>query len=194
MSFWEKRKAAVAAEEQAERAAREATERAEAERALADRPEAELLEEAGFPAPEELTDPEQVRAFLKAHLPQALKTRALRRLWRMNPVLANLDGLVDYGEDYTDAARCLPDMKTAYKVGKGMFDKALEAAEAEAPDPVRDEDEGEAAPVGAPEPMAVAPEETEQEVPDHVRDAAAQDEIVAPKPRRMRFRFEDMEG
>ena len=31
--------------------------------------------------------------------------------------------MVEYGEDYTDAATVVPDMKTAYQVGKGYFDK-----------------------------------------------------------------------
>ncbi|WP_299592782.1 DUF3306 domain-containing protein [uncultured Tateyamaria sp.] len=78
---------------------------AEAEVAkLEERPDEELLAELNLPEPEALDSPDEVRDFLKAELPQRLKTRALRRLWRLNPMLANLDGLVDYGEDYTDAA------------------------------------------------------------------------------------------
>ena len=49
--------------------------------------------------------------------------KALRKLWVSNPVLANMDGLDDYCEDYTDAAVCLPKgmMKTAYKYGRGFL-------------------------------------------------------------------------
>ena len=194
-SFWAKRKAAVAAEEQAEIAAREAAERAEVERALEERSDEDLLSEAGLPQPEALESAEQVQAFLKSALPQRLKTRALRRLWRLNPVLANLDGLVEYGEDYTDASRVIENMQTVYQVGKGMFDKALEASREEVPEEVTEESDP--APVAEPEPLAVATDETadpEGEVPGQARDADAQDEIVAPKPRRMRFRFEEMEG
>ncbi len=49
--------------------------------------------------------------------------KALRKLWVSNPVLANMDGLDDYCEDYTDAAVCLPKgvMKTAYQYGRGFL-------------------------------------------------------------------------
>ncbi len=51
-------------------------------------------------------------------------------LWRSNPTLANLDGLIDYGDDYTNAATVVPNLKTLYRVGKGMFtDEELEAEE-----------------------------------------------------------------
>ena len=46
----------------------------------------------------------------------------MRRMWRINP-FRFADEMVEYGEDYTDAATVVPDMKTAYQVGKGYFDK-----------------------------------------------------------------------
>ena len=46
----------------------------------------------------------------------------------MNPTLANLDGLIDYGEDYTDAATVIENMQTAYEVGKGMLAHVEELA------------------------------------------------------------------
>lgn len=51
------------------------------------------------------------------------RQKALRKLWVSNPVLANMDGLDDYCEDYTDAAVCLPKgmMKTAYQYGRGFL-------------------------------------------------------------------------
>lgn len=50
--------------------------------------------------------------------------KALRKLWISNPVLANMDGLDDYCEDYTDAAVCVPKgmLKTAYQYGRGFLD------------------------------------------------------------------------
>lgn len=186
--FWTRRKAAVAAEEQAEIAARDAAERQAQEQALAERPDAELLAEAGMPEPETLTTAEEVQAFLKTALPQRLKARALRRLWRLNPVLANLDGLVDYGEDYTDATRVIENMQTVYQVGKGMFDKFAE------PDP---EPEPEEEPL-----LAEAEEETEEEVApeDPVEpysytftDTDDTEPAPAANTRRMRFRFETEE-
>ena len=187
--FWTRRKAAVAAEEQAEIAARDAAERQAQEQALAERPDAELLAEAGMPEPETLTTAEEVQEFLKTALPQRLKARALRRLWRLNPVLANLDGLVDYGEDYTDATRVIENMQTVYQVGKGMFDKFAE------PDP---EPEPEEEPL-----LAEAEEETEEEVapkdePDTpysytFTDTDDTEPAPAANTRRMRFRFETEE-
>tara|TARA_R110002110_G_scaffold245924_2_gene462360 strand:- start:41 stop:733 length:693 start_codon:yes stop_codon:yes gene_type:complete len=42
--------------------------------------------------------------FMDAKVPKALKRMALRKLWRSNPILANIDGLNDYDEDFSDAA------------------------------------------------------------------------------------------
>lgn len=135
--FWSRRRAGVAEEAQAEEAALLAQRQAEDEAELAAKDDAELLKDAGQPTPEELESPEAVRDFLNSALPQRLKTRALRRLWRLNPMLANLDGLVDYGEDYTDAAMVVENLQTAYQVGKGMLahiealaEKAAREAEA----------------------------------------------------------------
>jgi hypothetical protein len=59
-------------------------------------------------------------------VPDRLRRRALRRLWLANPALANLDGLLDYGEDFTDSATVIENMQTAYQVGKGMTEHVLE--------------------------------------------------------------------
>ncbi|GGX71840.1 hypothetical protein GCM10007385_45960 [Tateyamaria omphalii] len=126
--FWSRRRAGVEAEEQVLEARV-----AEAEVAkLEERPDEELLAELNLPEPEDLDSPDAVRDFLQAELPQRLKTRALRRLWRLNPIFANLDGLVDYGEDYTDAAMVIENMQTVYQVGKGMVTAFLDDEEDEA--------------------------------------------------------------
>ena len=52
--------------------------------------------------------------------------RHWRRLWRTDPTLACLDGLVDYADDYTDAALARPGLKTVFKVAR-MLDEAIEA-------------------------------------------------------------------
>ena len=78
--FWSRRRAAVAQEAQAEQTAAQ-------EAQVAERSDEELLQEAGLPDPDALTSPEQVQDFLKSALPNRLKTRALRKLWGMNPVL-----------------------------------------------------------------------------------------------------------
>ena len=51
---------------------------------------------------------------------------ALRRLWHMNPLFGEVCEMVEYGEDYTDAATVIEGMQTAYQVGKGYKTKAEE--------------------------------------------------------------------
>lgn len=82
--------------------------------------------QAAEPAPppdlpdiDSLTAESDFTAFLKEGVPQHLRRLALRKLWTSDPVLANLDGLIDYGEDYTDAANVVEGMKSAWEVGRG---------------------------------------------------------------------------
>lgn len=58
--------------------------------------------------------------FMREGVPDQIRTLAMRKLWRLDPVFANLDGLVDYGEDFTLSDRPLDAIRTVYKVGKGM--------------------------------------------------------------------------
>lgn len=200
MSFWDRRKAAVAKEAEREQAAELAEDVAAQEHALAEKPDAELLQEAGFPEPEELHSPEDIQAFLKTALPQRLKTRALRRLWRLNPVLANLDGLVDYGEDYTDAATVIENMQTVYQVGKGMFDKFAEAEPDESIDETPDlaPDETQDADLAAREadandaPAAPNPDRIAPPVPQRAQEDTPV--LQTPAPRRMTFQFDTTQG
>ncbi|MEO0503716.1 MAG: DUF3306 domain-containing protein, partial [Pseudomonadota bacterium] len=104
---------------------------------------------------------------------------ALRRMWRLNPMLANLDGLVDYGEDYTDAAMVIENMQTVYQVGKGMMTAFLEdeeedAAEEPPAEEIMEDEEEDAAP------LIVA----ETPLPD------PEPEPPAMPQRRMRFDFD----
>ena len=54
---------------------------------------------------------------MKEGVPTELRNRALRKLWRVNPVFGHLDGLNDYDGDFTDAATVVKGLKTLYKVG-----------------------------------------------------------------------------
>ncbi|MEM9630260.1 MAG: DUF3306 domain-containing protein [Pseudomonadota bacterium] len=126
--FWSRRKAAVREAEQAEREEKEALARAEDRAELEQKPDADILEELELPDPDTLKEGDDFSGFLSARVPEHLRRRALRRLWALNPVLANLDGLVDYAEDYTDAATVVPDLQTVYKIGKGMLDQFAEVA------------------------------------------------------------------
>jgi hypothetical protein len=102
-------------------------------------PEAELLEKLGLPDPDTMAAGDDFSAFMSKSVPDFLRKRALRRLWLSNPLLANVDGLVDYGDDFTDAATVPDVLNTIYKVGQGMvsrIEKALD--ELAGDDPVAD--------------------------------------------------------
>ncbi len=194
--FWARRKAAVAAEaravEEAEREALAAEERA----ALEERPDEDVLAELDLPDPDSMKQGDDFSAFMSDAVPERLRRRALRQLWRSNPVLANLDNLVDYGEDYTDAALVVENLQTAYQVGKGMLKhleamaEAAEKAEKAVAEASEDEDGAVEADAEAEEPEAHAA----VEAPDALPEAPAMEEtpIARAKPR-MRFAFADAE-
>lgn len=58
--------------------------------------------------------------FMQEGVPKALKQRALRRLWQVDPAFRHICMLDDYNLDYTDAATVVPNLKTLYQVGRGM--------------------------------------------------------------------------
>lgn len=57
--------------------------------------------------------------FMKKGVPEALKNLAMRKLWTSNPILANVDGLNDYDENFADPA--LNVFKSDWKVGRGFL-------------------------------------------------------------------------
>jgi hypothetical protein len=118
--FWSRRQAAVAAEAVAEERVVAESEAAAREAEVAEQSDAEILAALELPEPESLVEGDDFKVFLTDQVPARIKTRALRHLWRANPVLACVDGLVDYGEDFTDAACVIEGLQTAYQVGKGM--------------------------------------------------------------------------
>jgi hypothetical protein len=203
--FWSRRRAAVAAEARAETAAEEEARLAAERAALEDRPDDEVLDALGLKDPDTLEPGDDFSAFLKSEVPDRLRRRALRRLWRSNPTLANLDGLVDYDEDFTDAATVSGDFKTAYRVGKGMLahierqlagapEPGLAAAAAADDAPQDDVTAGNSAPAPAEDPAgpgraahveAPSPEGEETPAP-LAEDAMPQPDEIA-SPRRMRF-------
>ncbi len=191
--FWSRRKAAVEAEKRAGDAARDDAEAEAERRALEDRPDEEVLAELNLPDPDSLGEGDDFAAFMAKAVPERLRRRALRRLWLSNPVLANLDQLVDYGEDFTDAATVMADLQTVYRVGKGMVsdEDLAEAAEAEdeaPPEAAEDEDEDDAPPEEEPGdgdgPAEIAADVAE---PGEEEEAPAEARV----PRRMRFAFAD---
>lgn len=61
--------------------------------------------------------------FMQHGVPDAVRNKALRQLWASDPIMANMDGLHDWWDDYTDAAVAVPagTLKTAYRIGKGFL-------------------------------------------------------------------------
>ena len=95
--------------------------------------DAELLKKYDLPDPEAVTEESGLEQFLNGKgLPGRLRQMALRRLWRLNPLFGVVDDMVEYGEDYTDAATVIEDMKTAYTVGKGYAKEVVEPEDTEA--------------------------------------------------------------
>ena len=82
--------------------------------------EAEFLERTGLPDPEDLAPGADFSAYLRGAVPAALRRRAMRSLWRSDPVFACLDGLNDYDDDYTGGALKETLVQTAYEVGRGF--------------------------------------------------------------------------
>jgi Protein of unknown function (DUF3306) len=96
----------------------------EAANAATDSNAAEVGEDIpDLPPIEELTFQSDYTVFMKRNVPETLKRAALRKLWRSDPILANLDGLNDYDEDYNLVDTAITAAQTAYKVGKGYLDE-----------------------------------------------------------------------
>lgn len=201
-SFWSRRRAAVAAEEQADAAAVEAEALAEEHAALEEKSDDDILAELDLPNPDEMKMGDDFTAFMSKAVPDRIRRRALRTLWRSNPVLANVDMLVDYGEDFTDAALVVENLQTTYQVGKGMLKHVQEMArqeeekaKAEALALDGGEDDAEVADV------ALVEDETAEQVEQHAETDITEYEdptlpeeevaYVAPTPRRMVFRVEE---
>jgi len=160
-------------------------------------------------------------AFLSKTVPERIRLRGLRRLWTANPVLANLDGLIDYGEDFTNAATVMENLQTAYRVGQGMAKHVEEMArqaaaqdESVAEDATKDVEAADSAlaanDAGESEYTNDSSQESEsaeiakpdqnsqtESVQLHAKSddippkSDTLDEGLTSKPRRMRYRFDD---
>ncbi|MEP1585328.1 MAG: DUF3306 domain-containing protein [Tateyamaria sp.] len=205
-SSWARRRAAVAAEQAADDiAAQEAQVQAE-QAALEEKTDAEILEELDLPDPDSMVMGDDFKVFMAKTVPAHIRKRALRTLWRSNPVLACVDGLNDYDDDYLTGSTGQGVIKTGYQVGKGMLSHLLEmerqkeAAEAceadETPvievEPTEDpsaltDDEHDGPAIEA---CATSDATPEDATPEQMTIDAAQDPKLLP-PRRMRFQFEE---
>ena len=172
---------------------------ADEEAALSDE---ELLAKYGVDDPEAIEDEEKLDSLLQGQFPDRIRQMALRRMWRLNPLFRFADEMVEYGENYTDAATVIDGMQTAYQVGKGYLQKAFDAAEDDA---VEGDGEGMAgaeaeAPEAASKPADSATDEHRDaaKAPTGANDAGQTGDPVPiegesepappPRPSRMTFR------
>jgi hypothetical protein len=123
-----------------------------------------------LPDIDSLTKESDYTVFLKEKVPAALRKQALRKLWLSDPVLANLDGLNDYDEDYSTPAITGSAVKTAYNVLRG-YARPEEEADAQTAE-AGITGEGEA----APDDLAVS------ETPEDSENASSTERTLAPAP------------
>ena len=167
----------------------------------------EVLAKYDLPDPDTSELGMDITGFMRKEIPEALRRRALRSLWRSNPVLAVLDGLNDYDEDFNAVTTGAEGVKTLYQVGKGMFDKAKRAEEKlqelarlEAESEIQNFEVDVSIPVKSP--VAIESESASGEVKSsasHLQDAQVQpseleqdsvgDEVEAPPAARYRPRM-----
>lgn len=182
--FWSRRRAAVAAEEAEPPATPPSVE--------SDLSDADAMMAFDLPDPDNLSLGDDIRGFMNAAVPDGLRRRALRKFWTLNPTLANLDGMVDYGGDFTDKATVVENLQTAYQVGKGMLRHVEEMARAAEEETIVAD-----AAEGVPDDEVVAVADTVPE-PQPTADTFAADTVPGEddegqdgaRPRRMSFAFE----
>lgn len=78
--------------------------------------------------------------FFRDGVPAVLRQRALAALWRTDAVFSNVDGLVDYGEDFGRSDLVMKTFASAWQAGRGY----LKDAEPAPPDPTPEPDAEEA--------------------------------------------------
>jgi len=180
---WSRRRAAVASEAKAEALAAEQALLEKEHAELSEKSDEDILEALGLPDPDSLVQGDDFKVFLSKAVPAHLRKRALRTLWRSNPVLACVDGLNDYDDDYLTGSFGQDPIKTTYQVGKGMLAHLLE---------VERQKEAALTP-DAIEEVVAEPECQTPEVDAYVavvEDAPEPMEEPMPTPRRMQFQFE----
>jgi len=119
--FWSRRIQAVDAEANSDLEKLSAVEEKKAIEAIEAQTDEEILEDLGLQDPDTLQAGDDFSAFMAKAVPTRLRNRALRKLWLSNPALANLDALLDYGEDFTTNADAVEVIQTTYQVGKGLL-------------------------------------------------------------------------
>lgn len=119
-----------------------------------------------LPDPATLTKDSDYTVFMREGVPKALRRQALKALWRSDPVLANLDGLNDYDEDFRAAHLAVGAVTSSWKVGRGYADpepepkpelEAETGAQAEADGAMNTDDGAVSEPTGEPSTTEAGP-------------------------------------
>jgi len=183
---WSRRKRGEASDGDLGTEAAETLPLSEADSAEADAGDPEVI--AKLPDLDSLTGDTDFTVFFQEGVPEALRRQALRKLWRLNPVFAHLDGLNDYDEDFSALGIIAQNIKTIYKVGKGYLDddEDEEKDEIEAEDKIVEDESVEVEAVAESEPQA-APESESTESSDSlgatdVSEKAPESESQLKKP------------
>ena len=121
-----------------------------------------------LPDIESLDSDSDFTGFMKEGVPREMRRLALRKLWASDPMFNVIDEMVEYGEDYTDAATVVAGMKSAWEVGRGY---------ARAPDEASGE-EG----IAAGEVSDGAAADEAAEAVDSARERAADSDVAADAP------------
>jgi Protein of unknown function (DUF3306) len=130
----------------------------------AQRQDSQLVDPKDLPDIESLDASSDFAAFMRPGVPAHLRTQALRKLWRSDPIFSKLDGMVEYGEDYTIASWPKGAIKTAYQIGRGFVNELEKLGAAERPE------------------QAAAPESAEEPADEQARIAVAPPEPSPAEP------------
>ncbi len=140
ISRWAKRKEAVRQAEEAEEIAEvssEAIEDVEPETeeeamALLQERDPELADQISALDLDQLTYDDDFTVFLKTKVPDIIRRKALSKLWLSHPLLANLDGLNEYDEDYTQAADAAEMVRKVFEAARLREEEAAKKKAKEA--------------------------------------------------------------
>ncbi len=141
LSRWAKRKEAVREAEEAEATAVEVQDAGEGEAepeteeeamALLTERDPELAEEIASVDLDNLSYEDDFTVFMKTKVPDIIRRKALSKLWLSHPLLANLDGLNEYDEDYTQAADAAEMVRKAFEAARLREEEAAKKKAREA--------------------------------------------------------------
>ncbi len=104
-----------------------------------------------------LTYEDDFSIFMNQKVPEFIRRKALSKLWLSNPVLANIDGLNDYDEDFTAVGSLVETLQSAL---------SKDDADAVTGDDATGQSAGEPAQVAADEPAIESIDEVREGPPD----------------------------